>query len=54
MTAANVRDNLEAIQNLRLVTGTVSYSSGNHIPQKSATIITVADDGSFKFVKEIG
>lgn len=54
VTPANVRDNLEAIQDLRLVTGTVSYSVGNHIPQKSATIITVADDGSFKFVKEIG
>lgn len=52
VTPANIRDNLEQIQDLRCVTGVISYDAENHVPQKSATIIQV-EDGAFKFVQEI-
>lgn len=52
VTPANVRDNLEKIQDLRCVTGTISYSADTHVPQKSATILEVKD-GAFAFVAEI-
>ena len=52
VTPANIRDNLEAIQDLRCVTGTISYSAESHVPQKSATILEV-EGGAFKFVQEI-
>lgn len=52
MTPANVRDNLEKIQDLRCVTGAISYSADTHVPQKSATILEV-QDGAFAFVAEI-
>lgn len=53
VTPANVRDNLEKIQGLRCVTGVISYTVENHVPQKSATILEVENAG-FKFVQEIG
>ena len=53
VTAENVRDNLEKIQDLRCVTGTISYTADNHVPQKSATILEVVDS-KFAFVQEIG
>lgn len=53
VTPANVRDNLEKIQGLRCVTGVISYTVENHVPLKSATILKV-EDGSFKFVQEVG
>ena len=52
VTPANVRDNLEKIQDLRCVTGTISYTAESHVPQKSATILEV-QDGAFAFVAEL-
>ncbi len=52
VTPANVRDNLEKIQDLRCVTGTISYTAENHVPNKTATILVVKD-GEFDFVQEI-
>lgn len=52
VTPANVRDNLEQIQDLRCVTGVISYSAESHVPQKSVTINTV-EDGEFTFVQEV-
>lgn len=52
VTPANVRDQLEAIQNLRCVTGVISYTPENHVPQKSATI-NVVENGAFAFVAEL-
>ena len=52
VTPANVRDNLEQIQDLRCVTGVISYSAESHVPQKSATI-NVVENGAFSFVAEL-
>jgi branched-chain amino acid transport system substrate-binding protein len=48
VTSANIRDNLEQIDGLKCVTGTISYKNG-HVPDKSVTINEVKD-GAFAFV----
>lgn len=49
VTPANIRDNLEKIQGLECVTGTISYSPENHVPAKSV-VICKAVDGALTFV----
>ncbi|MCI5754199.1 MAG: ABC transporter substrate-binding protein [Clostridiales bacterium] len=53
ITPANIRDNLEQIQDFRIVTGAVSYSAESHVPAKSVSMLVVKD-GAFSFLKEIG
>ena len=53
VTSANIRDNLEQIQGLEGVTGTISYSAENHVPDKSV-VICQAVDGTLAFVANQG
>lgn len=48
VTAANIRDNLEQIQDLQCVTGTISYTADNHVPDKTV-VVTKAVDGALTF-----
>ena len=50
ITPANIRDNLEQIQGLECVTGTISYTPDNHVPAKTV-VITQAVDGALSFLK---
>lgn len=48
VTASNIRSNLEKIQNLQCVTGTISYTADNHVPDKTV-VVTKAVDGALTF-----
>ncbi|MEA1959709.1 MAG: ABC transporter substrate-binding protein [Bacillota bacterium] len=50
--SAAVRDALLVTEGFDGVTGKISYTDGNRVPNKSVTILTV-EDGTFKFVKEV-
>ena len=52
ITTANIRDQLEQITDLSCVTGTISYTAENHVPDKSV-VITKAEDGTLTFVTNI-
>ena len=52
LSGEDIRDAIAATSGLKGVTGTVTYENGSHVPTKSVTI-NVAEDGAFKFVKEI-
>lgn len=49
VTPANIRDNLEQIQGLQCVTGTISYTAEDHVPAKTV-VICKAVDGALAFV----
>ncbi len=49
ITTENIRDNLEKITDLQCVTGTISYTPENHVPDKTV-VITKAEDGVLTFV----
>jgi branched-chain amino acid transport system substrate-binding protein len=48
VTAANIRSNLEQITDLQCVTGTISYTADNHVPDKTV-VVTKAVDGVLTF-----
>lgn len=48
VTAANIRSNLEQITDLQCVTGTISYTADNHVPDKTV-VVTKAVDGTLTF-----
>ena len=52
VTPANVRDNLEKIQDLRCVTGTISYTAEEPCASEERHILEV-QDGAFAFVAEL-
>lgn len=52
ITTANIRDQLEQITDMSCVTGTISYTADNHVPDKSV-VITKAEDGKLTFVTNI-
>lgn len=52
VTSANIRDNLEQITDFPCVTGTISYTAENHVPDKTV-VITKAEDGKLTFVTNI-
>ena len=52
VTAANVRDNLEQITDLQCVTGTITFTPENHVPDKSV-VVCQAVDGALAFCKNI-
>ncbi len=45
-----IKKALEETRNLRVVTGTITYEAGSHVPSKSVAIIKV-ENGKFKTVK---
>ena len=49
VTSANIRDNLEKIEGLQCVTGTITYTADNHVPAKSV-VITKAENNTLAFV----
>jgi len=51
VTSENIKVNLEAIESLKCVTGTISYTNG-HVPDKTASMLIV-ENGAFSFIKEI-
>ena len=53
VTSANIRDQLENIEGLECVTGTITYSAENHVPAKSV-VICQAVDGTLAFVANQG
>ena len=52
VTSAAIRDNVENIKDLACVTGTISYTADNHVPDKSV-VITKAENGALTFVTNI-
>jgi branched-chain amino acid transport system substrate-binding protein len=49
VTAANIRNNLEQIDGMQCVTGTITYTADSHVPDKSV-VITKAVDNTLTFV----